>query len=147
MAEVTAPPTTSIEERMARLEGVMEQMNYRMGSLETRIVSLENGQLQIRQELSTMRKELTDKIDNTRKELIDKIDNTRKELIDKIGGVHGELTGKIDGVHGELTGKIDNTHQLLLAKMDSQFHWILGIILTSWITMIALMIGLFLQKG
>ena len=99
---------------MARLEGVMEQMNYRMGSLETRIVSLENGQGQIRQELSTMRNELTDKIDTTRK---------------------------------ELTDKIDNTHQLLLAKMDSQFHWILGIILTSWVTLIALMIGLFLQKG
>jgi predicted nucleic acid-binding Zn-ribbon protein len=125
MAEVTAPPTTSLEERMARLEGVMEQMNYRMGSLETRIVSLENGQLHIRQELSAMRKELTGKIESVHSELTDKIDTTRKELTDKI----------------------DTTYQTLLPKMDSQFHWILGIILTSWITMVALMIGLFLQKG
>ena len=91
MAEPTSPPTTALEERMARLEGTMEQMNYRIGSLETRMVSLENGQIQIRQELSTMRSELTNKI-------------------------------------------------------DSNFHWIVGIMLTTWVTLAALIIGVLLQK-
>lgn len=90
MAELTTP-TTPVEERTARLEGMMEQMNHRLGSLETRMASLENGQTQIRQELSTMRSELTNKI-------------------------------------------------------DSNFHWMVGIMLTTWVTLAALVIGLFLQK-
>jgi tetrahydromethanopterin S-methyltransferase subunit B len=73
MAEPATPPTTSLEERMARLEGMVEQMNHRLGNLETRLASLEN-------------------------------------------------------------------------KIDNNFHWVMGIMLTTWITLAALIIGLSFQK-
>ena len=88
MAESTAPPTTSGEERLARIEGIVEQMHHRL-------VSLENGQAQMRSELTT---------------------------------------------------KIDNNYQVLLDKIDSTFHWMVGIMLTTWITLAALIIGLSFQK-
>jgi C4-type Zn-finger protein len=88
MAEPVAPPTTSSEERIARIEGIVEQMHHRL-------VSLENGQVQMRSELTT---------------------------------------------------KIDNNYQALLDKIDSTFHWTIGIMLTTWVTLAALIIGVLLQR-
>ncbi|MBI2822052.1 MAG: hypothetical protein HYX74_07485, partial [Acidobacteria bacterium] len=50
----------------------------------------------------------------------------------KIDGLSGRMDSKIDG----LTARMDSKTDGLTARMDSQFHWLLGTILTAWVTLI-----------
>lgn len=43
--------TSSIEERMAHLEGAYEQINHRLGSIEQQLIRLDNGISDLRKEM------------------------------------------------------------------------------------------------
>lgn len=70
-----------LEERQAKIEGVLEQIDKRVGRLESELIRVEN-----------------------------KIDF---------------LDSKVDSVRSELHG-----------KLDSNFRWLVGIMITMWITII-----------
>ncbi len=85
----------TLEVRIAHLEGAYEQVDRRLGVVES-ILS------QIRSEINQLR---------------------------------GELSARID----RIDGRVDT----LSARMDNQFHWLLGTILTTWVTVI---IAIFLRR-
>ncbi len=88
-----------LEERQAKIEGVLEQIDKRVGRLESGITRLE-----------------------------DKIDLLRDELLGKIDSVDS----KIDSVRDGLLGKIDS----LRNEGNTNFRWLMGIMITMWVTVI-----------
>ena len=112
------------EERLAKMEGIIEQMDKRLNHIETTI--------------SDMHKEFVGKFDDMHKEFTGKFDDMHKEFTGKFDGMHKEFTGKFDGMHREFTGKFDD----LRKEITTNFRWTIGIIITMWITIIlAVMIG------
>ncbi|WP_071984118.1 Bdr family repetitive protein [Borreliella bissettiae] len=92
------------------------------------------------------------KIDNVKSELNTKIDNVEKNLqkdisnLDiKIDTVEKNLNIKIDSVKNELTAKIDNVEKNLMS-LSEMLKWVLGIMGTMAITMIAGLIFTFISK-
>jgi len=101
------------EERLAKMEGIIEQMDKRLNHIETTISDMH-------------------------KEFVGKFDDMHKEFTGKFDGMHKEFTGKFDGMHREFTGKFDD----LRKEITTNFRWTIGIIITMWITIIlAVMIG------
>lgn len=76
------PMSDTLEIRIAHLEGAYEQVDKRLGGVESALIQL--------------RTELTARIDS-----------------------------RIDSLESRLTG-----------RMDGQFHWLIGITFTSWITLL-----------
>ena len=101
------------EERLAKMEGIIEQMDKRLNHIETTISDMH-------------------------KEFVGKFDDMHKEFTGKFDDMHKEFTGKFDGMHREFTGKFDD----LRKEITTNFRWTIGIIITMWITIIlAVMIG------
>ena len=73
------------EGRIARLEGIVEQIDVRLGRIEAKI--------------DATRAELDGKIDTTRAELDGKIDTNRESLEAKIDATRESLEAKIDRLY------------------------------------------------
>ncbi|ODS30689.1 MAG: hypothetical protein SCARUB_04199 [Candidatus Scalindua rubra] len=97
---------TLLEERVARLEGRVDEHSKFVEGIQVSITRMEK------------------RFDN----LDIKIDNVRNILEQKIEGLDKKIDNKIDG----LDKKIDNSNR----RMDTMFRWIVGIQITTWITII-----------
>jgi len=96
-------PVTEIEERVARLEGRMDEHSRFFESISVKLTLLE-----------------------------DKGDRNKEDLEKRIDGIRNDLEKKIDGVRDDLEKKIDT----LRREMYTNFRWIVGIQLTTWITVL-----------
>ena len=112
----------SLEERVAYLEGKVEEHSRGFGDLTVRIDALG-------QKIDRFRVELSGRIDglSARIDALDqKVDRFRAELsgrIDSISARIDVLDQKVDRFRGELSGRIDALDQ----KMSRQFVWLVGI--------------------
>lgn len=86
------PMGDTLEIRIAHLEGAYEQVDKRLGAVES-ILS---------------------------------------RLSSEINQLRTELTARIDSVNERMDRRID----ALTGRMDGQFHWLIGITFTSWITLL-----------
>ncbi len=125
------------ELRSARLEGAYEQIDRRLGTVESRLSTLEqkvdHGFAGLRIEIRAAGSELRADIVEVKGELGSEIIAVRRELCGQIVGVGRELGGQIVGVRGELGGQIVGLRRELLdridrqvSRTDRQFYWILG---------------------
>ena len=94
------------EGRIARLEGIVEQIDVRLGRIET-------------------------KIDANRAGLEAKLDTTREALDGKIDANWGSLEAKLDTAREALDGKIDATRESLETKIDRLYRWVVPLQITT----------------
>jgi len=96
----------SQQERMGRVEGILEEVRSRLNHLESDIGRLDG-----------------------------KIDGLRQEVREDIG----RLDGKIDGLRQEVReeiGRLDRKIDNLRGDIQTNFRWMVGIMLTIWVTVI-----------
>lgn len=86
--QVAMNERAGLEERVARIEGILSQMDKRLNHVETEIVGL-------RGEINSLRGEIT--------------------------GLRGEINGRFARLEGEIR---------------TNFRWIIGLMLTMWVTII-----------
>ncbi|MEW6214060.1 MAG: hypothetical protein AB1478_02475 [Nitrospirota bacterium] len=96
-------PTFEIEERVARLEGRIDEHSKFFESISVKLTLMD------------------DKGDRDREELEKRIDRNREELEKKIDTARRDLEQKME--------RLDR-------KMDTNFRWIVGIQITTWITVL-----------
>jgi hypothetical protein len=88
--------TDTLDVRMAHLEGAYEQVDKRLGVIETTLVHLRSD----------------------------------------LNSSSGQLRADIHDLRSELTARMDSRIDGVTGRMDSQFHWLLGTIFTSWVTLL-----------
>ena len=96
-------PVMEIEERVARLEGRLDEHSRFFESISVKLTLLE-----------------------------DKGDRNREDIEKKIESVRTDLEKKIESVRTDLEKKIINLER----KVDTNFRWIVGIQITTWITVL-----------
>ena len=99
MTEPSLPPERPYpldhEGRIARLEGIIEQVDVRLGRIETKI---DTTRQELETKIDTTRQELETKIDANRQAIDDTrqaIDDTRKELLRWVIALHVATWGLI----------------------------------------------------
>lgn len=108
-----------IEERQAKIEGTLEQIDKRLVRIESEIVALRD---ELHNGLNSLRDELHNGLSGLREEMHGEINGVRGE----INGLRSEMLGEINGVRGEI-GE-------LRVKIDTNFRWLVGIMITMWVT-------------
>ncbi len=134
------------EGRIARLEGIVEQIDVRLGRIETKIDANRQAIDGTRKELETKIDANRQAIDGTRKELETRIDanrqaidGTRKELETKIDATQESLETKIDanrqaidGARKELETKIDANRQAIDGTRKELLRWVIALHVATW---------------
>ena len=105
---------SSIEERLARLEGAYEQINLRLGRLEAEIVSLGAD---LRAEIKALRSDTLGEINALRSEMKDEINALRSEMRGEIGALRSEMRGEIGALRSETNARIDRLFYTLLGLL------------------------------
>ena len=99
----------ALEERMAKLEGITEEVRSRLVSVENR---LESGLTEMRQGVGRLSQEIGE----------------LKERVAKLEGITEEVRTRLGG----LESRVDTG----FAEMRSNFKWLIGIMITMWVTII-----------
>ncbi|MBI3939665.1 MAG: hypothetical protein HY315_02415 [Acidobacteria bacterium] len=102
--------TDTLDVRIAHLEGAYEQIDKRLGGVET-------GLGQLRSEMGQL----------------------RSEIKSEISGLGSQVKSEISGLGSEVKSVRSEFHQYraeLTGRMDGQFRWLLGTILTAWMTVL-----------
>ncbi len=115
---------TSLEERMARIEGAFGQIDQCLGRVEDEMISLRE---ELRAEIAAIRKELKGEISSLKGE----IHSLRGEVMGGIGSVRDEAMGEIRSLRGEVKG---------LYRMN------LSVLIPMWVTIIGSIIGIALTR-
>ena len=89
----------TLDVRIAHLEGAYQQVDKRLGGVESALIHL---RADVNSSFAQLRAETN------------------------------QLRGETNQLRSESTARMDT----LAARMDSQFHWLLGTILTSWVTLL-----------
>ena len=135
------PP--SIEERVAYLEGKVEEHSHGVREMRELIVQVDGRVAALDRKVDRFRDELAARIDGVDGRLsarIDgltaRIDGLESHLSARIDGLESHLNVRIDGVEGRLSARIDGLDR----KMSRQFTWLVGIQVAVLLTLIG---GLF----
>ncbi|AEL19148.1 KID repeat family protein (plasmid) [Borreliella bissettiae DN127] len=123
---------------VSKIDNVKNELNSKIDNVEKNLQK-DISNLDIK--IDTVEKNLNLKIDN----LDSKIDNVEKNLNAKIENVKTELNTKIETVEKNLNLKIDNVEKNLMS-LSGMLKWVLGIMGTMAITMIAGLIFTFIPK-
>jgi archaellum component FlaC len=99
-----------IEERVAKIEGIVEQMNERLNHIET--------------DLGDLREEMKSEIRDLRSDLGTLREETKSEIRD--------LRSDLGTLREETKSEIKDLTQ----KIESNFKWTIGLMITMWITII-----------
>jgi archaellum component FlaC len=99
-----------VEERVAKIEGIVEQMNERLNHIET--------------DLGDLREEMKSEIRDLRSDIGILREETRSEIRD--------LRSDLGILREETRSEIRDLTQ----KIESNFKWSMGLMLTMWITII-----------
>ncbi len=121
-------PATEIEERIARLEGRVDEHSKFFESLSVKLTLLE-------EKGDRNRELLEDRIDKFREELEKRIDGNRE----KIESVREELEKRIDSNREKIESvreELEKRIERLRGEMATNFRWIVGIQITTWITVL-----------
>lgn len=100
---MTTPPS-SLEERMARLEGSYEQIDRRLGTLE--------------QDVRGLRSDLNN--------WIDRVDRRFGQIESQIDQVNSRIDTKIDQVNSRID-EVNNRIDRVESRIDRLFYWQLGL--------------------
>jgi predicted nucleic acid-binding Zn-ribbon protein len=98
--------SSSLEERVARIEGILEQMDKRLNHIESEVRDLRSEVKDLRAHFDGEIKGLRNLIESWRVEFDRKLENLRMELYGEIRDLRG------------------------------RFYWIIGIQITMWVTII-----------
>jgi len=109
----------SLEERIAKIEGILEQMDKRLNHIESDIVGL-------RAEIRELRSEMYKRLDDLR----------------------GEMNSRFDSLGGEMNERfkeIDSRFDGLNSRFDSFLRWIIGLIFGMWTSIMITLIPILLK--
>jgi outer membrane murein-binding lipoprotein Lpp len=136
----------TLEERVAYLEGKVEELSSGSGQLRQDVHALDQKVDRFREELSSRIDALDQKVDRFREELssrIDaldrKVDRFREELVAHILA----LDQKVDRFREELSSRIDALDQ----KFSRQFAWLTGILVTALLAMLGIVGAALFRQG
>jgi predicted nucleic acid-binding Zn-ribbon protein len=102
--------SSSLEERVAKIEGVLEQMDKRLNHIESEVRDLKNL-------MEAWRADFDRKLGDMKASFEKRIENLRMELYGEIGGLKSEIG-------------------YLKSDLNNRFYWLLGIQITMWVTII-----------
>jgi len=105
----------SLEERVARIEGILEQMDKRLNHIESDIIGL-------RVEIRELRSEMYSRFDSLR----DEVNNRFREMNERFNA----LERRFDGLN---------------SRFDSFLKWIIGLILGMWTSIMITLIPILLK--
>jgi len=120
-------PQGTLEERVAYLEGKVEEQSRGYGEIREAIQHLGERITSLDQKLDRFREELSSRIDA--------LDQRLSGRIDALGGRVDALDQKVDRFRDELSGRIDALDQ----KVSRQFVWMVGIQITILVTVVGVL--------
>jgi chromosome segregation ATPase len=126
VVEVNMPQGT-LEERVAYLEGKVEEQSRGYGEIREAIQHLGERITSLDQKLDRFREELSSRIDA--------LDQRLSGRIDALGGRVDALDQKVDRFRDELSGRIDALDQ----KVSRHFVWMVGIQITILVTVVGVL--------
>lgn len=133
----------SSEERLAYLEGRVEEHTRGFEELRASISRLDGHILAVDRKVDAFREELVGNIQSMGAGLDAQIDRVQLDL----GGRVDTVSGRIDAVEQSLGGriaavdaKVDRVRAELDAKMTRQFTWIVGLQVTMLIAILSVMV-------
>jgi hypothetical protein len=94
------------------------------------------AELTIRDVLLQVDRRLT-LIEEDQRSLDEKVERLDTRLDVKIDGAHDKLDTQAKSFYAKLDAKIDALGARLDAKIDAKFHLMIGLLLTSWLSMMA----------
>ncbi|RMH03039.1 MAG: hypothetical protein D6704_13155 [Nitrospirae bacterium] len=127
----------TLEERVAYLEGKVEEHSRGFGELRDLVIHLDHKVDRFREELANRIDALDQKIDRFREELSSRIDNTNAR-IDNTNARIDNTNAHIDNLEARLSARIDALDE----KFSRSFLWTIGI----QITVLLAVIGALLTK-
>jgi predicted nucleic acid-binding Zn-ribbon protein len=105
---------SSLEERVAKIEGILEQMDKRLNHLES--------------EIRDLRAYVEGEIKSLRAHVESEIKGLRAYFEGEIKGLRSEVVGEVKGLRGGIND--------LRRDLNNRFLWILGVQITMWVTII-----------
>jgi chaperonin cofactor prefoldin len=118
--------TLSLEERVARIEGILEQMDKRLNHIESDIIGL-------RAEIRELRSEMYSRFDDLRGEMNSRFDSLRDEMNNRFR----EMNERFNTLERRFDG--------LNSRFDSFLKWIIGLILGMWTSIMITLIPILLK--
>ena len=115
----------SIEERVAHLEGKVEEHSRGLGDIRELSVHVD-------QKVDAFRQELASRIDS----LDQKIDRFRDELVGRIEALDSRLSSRIDALDQKLDLRMDAMDR----KVSRQFTWLAGMQVALLLTVIGVLL-------
>ena len=101
-------------DRIGRLEGIIEQINDRLGSLERRMSSLEGRMSSLEGRMSSL----------------------RSDLEAQIGSLKSDLEGQMSSLKSDLEARMSS----LESSHRRDFRWLFGTMIGMWATMMGLLV-------
>ncbi len=120
-------PQGTLEERVAYLEGKVEEQSRGYGEIREAIQHLGERITSLDQKLDRFREELSSRIDA--------LDQRLSGRIDALGGRVDALDQKVDRFRDELSARIDALDQ----KVSRHFVWMVGIQITILVTVVGVL--------
>ena len=121
----------TLEERVAYLEGKVEELSNGYGQLRADIAALDQKVDRFREELAGRIDALDHRLSARIDALDQKVDRFREELSGRIDA----LDQKVDRFREELSGRIDTLDQ----KFSRWFAWLTGILVTALLAQLGLL--------
>jgi uncharacterized protein involved in exopolysaccharide biosynthesis len=118
----------TLDERVSHIDGVIDQMNERLGNLEQGLRDLHT---ELTEEQRSMRAEFTEEQRSMRTEIAEGYRSLRTELSEGLGSMDNRIT---------------DTERSLRAEMRSNFRWTLGITIAMWVTIMGAIVGTLLAS-
>ncbi len=134
-------PQETIEERVAYLEGKVDEQSRGYGEVRDAIQQVGGQVVALDQKVERFRDQLSGRIDSlgTRVDHLDqKVDRFREELSARIDTLNGRVDGldqKVDRFREELSARIGALDQ----KVSRQFVWMVGIQITILVTVVGVL--------
>jgi len=132
----------TLEERVAYLEGKVEELSNGYGQLRADIAALDQKVDRFREELAGRIDALDHRLSARIDALDQKVDRFREELSGRIDALDHRLSARIDALdqkvdrfREELSGRIDTLDQ----KFSRWFAWLTGILVTALLAQLGLL--------
>jgi chaperonin cofactor prefoldin len=116
----------SLEERVARIEGILEQMDKRLNHIESDIVGLRT------------------EIRELRSDIYKRLDDLREEMNSRFDGLRGEMNNRFRDMN-ERFNTLERRFDGLNSRFDSFLKWIIGLILGMWTSIMLTLIPILLK--
>jgi len=123
----------TIEERVAYLEGKVEEHSKAWEDLKDMLIHLDQKVDRFREELSGRMDGLDHRLSSRMDGLDQKVDRFREELSGRMDALDHRLSSRMDALDQRLSSRLDGLDQ----KFSRYFLWIIGIQVTIFLAIIA----------